>query len=145
MIEVFIGIGSNLGNRQKNIDQAIEKIEKLKKVFLEKKSTSIQTKPQRAVGPDYLNKVIKIKTNLEPEKLLTALQKIENSLGRKRTFKNSPRTIDLDILLYGRKKIKTRNLTVPHPEIMDRDFVKKPLLEIEPELEIFLNEHYNQH
>jgi len=142
MISVFIGIGSNLGNRKKNLEGAIEKVKKIEKTRVDKVSSFIETKPQEAVGPNYLNGAIKIKTDLSPEELLYALSEIEIALGRRRDFKNCPRTIDLDILLYGRRKIKTGKLTVPHPRIMERKFVTMPLFEIEPNLKKFLAELY---
>lgn len=133
MVKVYIGIGSNLGNRQENIKKAIQQIKNLEKTEIAGISSLIQTKPQEATGPDYLNAVLKIKTELQPYRLLECLQEIENNLGRKRSFKNCPRTIDLDILFYGNEKIKTKKLTVPHPKIGEREFVKKPLFELEPE------------
>lgn len=131
MVTSFLGIGSNLGNRQKNIKLAIEKIEQLKDTRVVKVSKIIQSKP--VGGPpqrSFLNGAIKIKTRLSPVKLLKALKKIEKELGRKNSTKFSPRTIDLDILLYGNKIINRKNLIIPHPRMFKRKFVIKPLLEI---------------
>lgn len=134
MKDVFIGLGSNLGNRKKNLEEATKKINATAGIEIEKKSLIAETEPDNAPGPNYLNCVIKISTDLSPEELLKKLNEIEEDLGRRRTFKNAPRTIDLDILLYGNKKISTKKLTIPHPEIRFREFVKKSLFEIEPKL-----------
>lgn len=134
---VYIGIGSNLGNRKKNIEKAIELLKKVKGIKVLKVSSIIETEPLG--GPPqqkYLNGVIKLITELEPLELLKVLQKIENRLGRIRKEKNGPRTIDLDILLYGEKLIDEPNLKIPHPRMFEREFVLKPLFEIEPKLNI---------
>ncbi|MCF7870880.1 MAG: 2-amino-4-hydroxy-6-hydroxymethyldihydropteridine diphosphokinase [Candidatus Omnitrophica bacterium] len=134
MTDVFVGLGSNLGDRWKNLTKAIKKINAIEDTKIVKKSSFLKTKPHQAPGPDYLNGVVKITTNLNPEKLLDKLKEIEERLGRKQAFKNAPRIIDLDILLYGKQKIKTNKLTIPHPGIKTRNFLKKLLLEIEPNL-----------
>ncbi|MFA5008747.1 MAG: 2-amino-4-hydroxy-6-hydroxymethyldihydropteridine diphosphokinase [Candidatus Omnitrophota bacterium] len=132
---VFISIGANLGNRQENFSKAVGFLENTPKVKIEKISSIIETKP---IGgppqPDYLNAVIKIKTTLSAKKILKVLQDIENKLGRIRIVKNGPRTIDLDILLYGNKLINEPGLKVPHPRMFEREFVMRPLLEIEPDI-----------
>ena len=102
MPEVFIGICANLGNRAENIAEAINNLRDIPEISIEKASKPIETKP---VGgppqPDYMNAVIKIKTDLPAQKLLAILQGIEKKMGRMRSIKNAPRPIDLDILLYG--------------------------------------------
>ena len=132
MAVVFIGIGSNLGDRSKNIQEAVSLLKLDPDVQILAVSSLRETKPQDAPGPDYLNAVAKLETALEPEVLLSSLQKIEDALGRKRPFKNAPRTIDLDILLYDNRVIHSPRLTIPHPAMFERDFVMQPLLEIEP-------------
>jgi 2-amino-4-hydroxy-6-hydroxymethyldihydropteridine diphosphokinase len=135
MREVFIGVGSNLGNREENIKQAIKLLESNERIKIEKISSLIETEPQG--GPPqgkYLNGVIKIKTDLTAQDLLSFLQEIERKLKRTRLVKNGPRTIDLDILLYGKEEINQDNLKVPHPRMFKRSFVLKPLFEIEPEI-----------
>jgi 2-amino-4-hydroxy-6-hydroxymethyldihydropteridine diphosphokinase len=131
----YIAIGSNLANKAENIANSVALLKKVKGITVEKLSSIIKTKP---VGgppqPFYLNAVIKIKTNLSPLRLLKVLQNIETKLGRARTVKNGPRTIDLDILLYGDKIINKVNLKIPHPRMFEREFVMKPLLEIEPDI-----------
>lgn len=128
----YIGIGSNLGNRQENIKLAVKKINALEDTKVIKLSRLIETKP--VGGPSrqsrFLNAVLKIKTNLTPQRLLKKLKKIEQALGRVKTVPNGPRTIDLDILLYGDKIINTKKLVIPHPRMFERDFVMRPLLEI---------------
>lgn len=128
----YLGIGSNLGNRQRNITLAIKKINALEDTKIIKVSKLIETKP---VGgpksqPEFLNAALKIKTNIPPLNLLKRLKKIEKELGRRKTVRYGPRTIDLDILFYGDKIINRKNLKIPHPKIFEREFVIKPLLEV---------------
>jgi len=132
---VYIGIGSNLGDRPANISQAIKELKSSRDIQIEKLSSVIETTP--VGGPaqaNYLNCVIKIKTEISAEALLNILRDIETKLKRVRTVKNGPRTIDLDILLYGEKKVDEPDLKVPHPRMFERDFVMNPLLEIEPDI-----------
>lgn len=134
MPAVFIGLGSNLGDRENYIIKAIDCLRKTPGITVEKISTIIETDPWEAAGQDrYLNAVVKIDTDLPARDLFKLVQAIENSLGRTRPSKNAPRTIDLDILLYGEEHIDVPGLTVPHPRMFEREFVIKPLLEIEPE------------
>ena len=135
MITVFIGIGSNLANRQNYINKAIFYLKLAEGVRVEKVSTIIETEPvEGPVQGRYLNGVIKIKTILLPQELLNILQNIENKLGRRRVVRFGPRTIDLDILLYGNKIIDQDNLKIPHPRMWEREFVLKPLFEIAPDI-----------
>jgi len=135
MLIVFIGVGSNLGDRKGYISRAINCLSETPNITVEKISSIVETEPQDATGQEeYLNAVIKLETDLTALDLLKELQAIEESLGRVRTFKNAPRTIDLDILLYGEEVIDEPGLKVPHPRMFERKFVIKPLLEIEPEL-----------
>jgi len=130
---VYIGIGSNLGDRLANVNSAIEELKNNPDIRIEKISSIIETAP--IGGPaqgKYLNGVIKIKTEISANTLLCTLQNIEKKLGRIRAIKDGPRTIDLDILLYGDKIIDEPGLQVPHPKMFEREFVMKPLLEIEP-------------
>jgi 2-amino-4-hydroxy-6-hydroxymethyldihydropteridine diphosphokinase len=128
----YLGIGSNLGDRRKNIKLAIKKINSLKSTKAIKLSKIIET---RALGgplqqPKFLNAALKIKTGLSPLKLLQNLKIIERELGRKKTVRWGPRTMDLDILFYGDKIINTKSLQVPHPRIFQREFVIKPLRQV---------------
>ena len=128
----YIAVGSNLGNRRRNIMKSIEKINALKDTRVIKISKLIETKP--VGGPhqqrDFLNGVFKIATKLSPFALHKELKKIEFSLGRVKTVRNGPRPIDLDILFYSDKIINTKALTIPHPRMFERDFVIRPLLEV---------------
>jgi len=134
----YVGLGSNLESPSRQIDQAIQSLKSLPQIHFITASRHYQSKP---VGPqdqpDFINAVVKLETSLTPQELLAACQKIEIQQGRVRTQKRGPRTIDLDILLYGDHVINTEDLIVPHPEMMHRDFVLKPLRQIAPELKLF--------
>lgn len=127
----YIGIGSNLGDRKKFIDQAIQSLKETEGIKVKRISNIYETEPMG--GPKqgkYLNGAIEIETRLEPRELLVKLKGIEEQLGRVRTVKNAPRTIDLDILLYGDKKIDEFDLKIPHPRMWEREFVMKPLKDL---------------
>lgn len=129
----YLGIGSNLGNRRENIKLALRKINRLKDTKVIKVSKIIETKPVGAPSRQekFLNAAAKIETNLAPVVLLNKLQCIEVELGRaKRHRRYGPRTIDLDILLYGEKLVNRKNLIIPHPRLFEREFVLKPLAQI---------------
>ncbi len=127
----YIGIGSNIGHKKKFINKAVSFLRKNSKIKIIKISGVIQSKPQGYLAqPDFLNAVIAIKTTLSPSELLKFLNNIEEKLGRKRIFKDAPRTIDLDILLYNNITIKDPNLKVPHPKMFQRLFVIEPLKEL---------------
>ena len=128
----YVGVGSNLGNRRKNIQLALQEIRLLKDTKLLKASGIIETKP--VGGPPkqnkFLNAAIKIETRFSPQVLLKKLKNIEKKLGRTPSVRWGPRIIDLDILFYGDKIVNTPELTIPHPRIFEREFVLKPLREI---------------
>jgi len=128
----YLGIGSNLGNRKKNINSAIKKIGALNKTKVIKLSKIIETEPVGGPGnqPKFLNAALKIQTELSPLKLLKNLKKIEKELGRTKTIRYGPRIIDLDILFYADKIINRKDLKIPHPKIFEREFVIRPLLEV---------------
>jgi 2-amino-4-hydroxy-6-hydroxymethyldihydropteridine diphosphokinase len=132
---VYLGLGSNLGDRTEFIRLAIEKIKSSSYFSDILWSELIETSP---VGytqqPDFINCAVKLETELSPEELLNELQSIELELGRKRGFKWGPRTIDIDILFYGDRIIQKPDLLIPHPELHKRIFVLKPLLELCPDL-----------
>ena len=125
----YLGLGTNMGNRQQNLELALEEIDDFAEIT--KKSSIHETKP---VGykdqDDFLNMAIEIKTNLKPIDLLARLQEIEHKMGRVREIKNGPRIIDLDILIYGEQVIENENLKIPHPRMHKRSFVLDPLNEI---------------
>lgn len=132
MAVCYIGIGTNLGNRKENIKLAISKINALKITRVLKRSRVMES---LAVGgplkqPEFLNAVLKIDTKLPALILLRKLKEIEKQMGRKKTVRFGPRVIDLDILLYADKFMRSKELTIPHPRMFARDFVVKPLAEI---------------
>lgn len=132
---VFIGLGSNMGDKYLNIKIAVQFLKNITGVFIIKESSIYLTKAWgKEDQDDFLNQVVKIETTLSPRQLLTKLQEIEIKMGRERVEKWGPRLIDLDILLYGDQVISSQELTVPHPYMQKRLFVLYPLQEIEPEL-----------
>jgi len=134
MAIAFISFGSNLGNRLENVIGAITSLKNKNDIDLREISSTIETESVGAIGPAYLNGVIKIETRLSPLDLLSNLQSIEESLGRVRTYRNAPRVIDLDILLYDDLLLSEPRLTIPHRQLWERDFILKLVLEIEPEV-----------
>ena len=135
MAIAFIAFGSNKGNRKKYINEAVKLISEIDGVRILKVSSIIESKPVGFLFQrDFLNGVLKIQAEITPFVLLENLQKIEQKLKRKRLIKNGPRTIDLDILLYGNLVVKSKKLVLPHPRMLERGFVIKPLLELEPDV-----------
>ncbi|MEW6556646.1 MAG: 2-amino-4-hydroxy-6-hydroxymethyldihydropteridine diphosphokinase [Elusimicrobiota bacterium] len=132
MTIVFIGLGSNKGNRKKNILSAIELLKKNGQKIL-KKSSIYETKPYGyKKQKKFLNAVVKLKTNLSPLALLKLCKKVETAIGRTNSFRWGPREIDLDILFYGKKVYRNQYLTIPHLDLHNRTFVLQPLTEIAP-------------
>lgn len=129
----WIGLGANLGERDAALRQAVRAIAALPGTQMRRVSSLYRSAPVDAGGPDYLNAVLEIATRLDAHALLAALQDIEHSAGRERPYRNAPRTLDLDILLYGEQCITTLALTVPHPRMHERAFVLQPLAELAPE------------
>lgn len=133
MINVFLLLGSNLGNREEFIKKAVEQIGEFAAVL--KTSSLYETQAWGKEGePDYLNQVVEIATDMEAHNLLAMLLKIEQHLGRLRNEKWGSRTIDIDILFYGNRVIDDADLTVPHPRLHERRFTLEPLEEIAAEL-----------
>lgn len=137
MIQTFWQIGANLGNREKNFEEALSLLSGYSKLHIERLSPIYETEP---VGyfeqPLFLNTVIEIGTLLEPFELLKIAQTIEAKIGRERRITWGPRTIDLDLLLYGTEQIDSPNLTIPHPRLCERKFVLVPLNDLCPQLVI---------
>ncbi|NJS37548.1 MAG: 2-amino-4-hydroxy-6-hydroxymethyldihydropteridine diphosphokinase [Brachymonas sp.] len=129
----YIALGANLGNPVHNIRQARTLIAALPQTQIVASSSLYRSAPVDSSGPDYINAVLKLSTALPAYTLLVKLQNLEQSAGRRRPFPNAPRTLDLDILLYGDAQISSERLTVPHPRMMQRAFVLRPLHEIAPE------------
>ena len=134
MTKVFLGLGSNLGDREQNIKEALKQhqgSEMARKVTI---SSLYETKPEGVKEqPLFLNAVLRMETGLSPRNLLDALQDLERQLGRERSRKWGPRIIDLDILLYGNLVMKEKDLEIPHPLLAERSFVLIPLAELAPE------------
>jgi 2-amino-4-hydroxy-6-hydroxymethyldihydropteridine diphosphokinase len=131
----YVGIGSNLKDPRAQVLQAFNELDRLPHTRVVKKSSLYRSAPMgHAAQPDFINAVAQLETGLPAERLLAELQEIEARHGRQRTFANAPRTLDLDILLFGNATIQTPSLTIPHPRMHERAFVLKPLLEIAPQL-----------
>ena len=131
----YIGIGSNSGSKLNSCEDAISKILKVDHHRLLAKSSFYKTEPLGYTSQDwFVNGVIKIETDLDPADLLRSLKAIEASLGRVKTFRWGPRTIDLDILFFDEREIQTDELQIPHPLLHERRFVLLPLAEIDPSL-----------
>ena len=131
----YLGLGSNLGNKQNYITKAIKLVSELENVEITKTSSMIITAPYgKTDQPDFLNCVIEIDTDLLPEELLRKCLDIENQLGRIRNEKWGPRTIDIDLLFYEDKIINTELLILPHPQLHKREFVLTSLNELCPDL-----------
>lgn len=131
----YIGLGSNLGDKRANLEKALELLDNTPGVQLKRVASYYRTAPQGGpVQAWYFNTVAEVVSSLEPQQLLTALFKIEEGLGRVRTVRWGPRTIDLDLLLYGRSEICSAALTLPHPRMLERAFVMAPLAELAPGL-----------
>ena len=134
MTYAFIGLGSNVGDRLQFLRRAVERLDDTTGVRVTRVSSIYETEPiGPAAQPWFLNAVVEIDTSLTPLALLTHTQGIERGLDRLTTYRWGPRTIDLDILLYGKVQVKTPTLQIPHPELCNRAFVLIPLLELAPE------------
>ena len=128
-----IGIGANLGDARATIAAALAELARLPGTALRVASSIYRSAPIDSSGPDYLNAVALLDTALTADALLAELQRIEAGHGRERPYRNAPRTLDLDLLLYGDERIATPALTVPHPRLHERAFVLLPLAEVAPE------------
>ncbi len=133
-IVAYIGLGSNLENPQQQVLRAYESMKLIPSCQCIELSPLYQSKAVGPEQPDYINAVAKLKTQLSPIQLLDQLQSIEQDQKRVRIEHWGPRTIDLDILLFGETLCNTERLTIPHPHMQNRNFVLAPLLDIEPEL-----------
>jgi 2-amino-4-hydroxy-6-hydroxymethyldihydropteridine diphosphokinase len=139
----YIGLGSNLQDPHRQLQRAFVDIEGLPGTRLQARSALYRSAPlgcpelpDSTAQPDFVNAVAKIETDLTPQALLGALLDIEHQHGRERTFRNAPRTLDLDVLLYDDERLHQHGLTIPHPQMHLRAFVLLPLLEISPDIRI---------
>ena len=129
----FLGLGSNIEDRLDYLQSAVEALDAHGRIRVDAVSSVYETEPVGGPEQDpYLNIVTRVATLLSPNALLAACQDIERGLGRERTIRWGPRTIDLDILLYGSRRIRRRKLQVPHPRLTERPFALVPLLEVAP-------------
>ena len=141
-VRAYVALGANLGDAGAALQQAVKALAGLPQTRLERassfyKTAALNTDSGSAVptaGPDYVNAVVALKTRLSAPALLEALQALELLAGRERPYRNAPRTLDLDVLLYGSAHIDSARLTVPHPRMLLRAFVLRPLAEIAPDL-----------
>ena len=128
-----VAFGANLGDAVASVQQALRDVADLTKTQLVKASSLYRSAPYEAHGPDFINAVALVQTQLLPLELLQALQALEQQSGRERPFKNAPRTLDLDVIFYGDVVLATPELTLPHPRWHERAFVLQPLAEVWPE------------
>ena len=131
----YVGLGSNLGNREANLQAALSRLAALPTMMIKRVSSLYETAPVGVTEqPEFLNAVAALETSLPAADLLDVFLHLENQLGRVRTFRWGPRVIDIDLLLYGDAQIALPFLTVPHPRLRERAFVLVPLAEIAPKL-----------
>lgn len=135
---VFVGLGANLGDAQATVHAAFDALHVLPHTRCVARSPLYRSAPVDGDGADYVNAVAQLQTELPPEALLAALQAIEERFGRERPYRNAPRTLDLDLLLYGNRRLRSPALEVPHPRLHERAFVLLPLLDIAPDLALAL-------
>ena len=133
-VRVYVGLGANLGDRGEALLQALRAMAALPQTQLLAVSSLYSSAPVDATGPDYLNAVAALQTQQSPEAFLQALQTLELAAGRERPYRNAPRTLDLDILLWGNAQLDTPALTVPHPRMYERAFVLLPLAQLDASL-----------
>jgi 2-amino-4-hydroxy-6-hydroxymethyldihydropteridine diphosphokinase len=130
----YLGLGSNLGDRQRNLEQAVSALDGTSGIRVMRVSSFRVTPPYGVEDqPEFLNGVVEAETELDPPALLAAVKEIETKLGRVPSYRWGPRQIDIDILLYDRLRWESPELTIPHPGILVRPFVTEPLAELAPE------------
>lgn len=136
-VRAYVGLGANLGDTDRTLDEALADLDGTAGIRVRTVSSRYRTAPVGYLDqPPFTNAVAAIDTTLSPTELLVALQRIESRHGRERSFRNAPRTLDLDLLLYGEAQIMTPTLVVPHPRLQERAFVVVPLAEIAPDVPI---------
>jgi 2-amino-4-hydroxy-6-hydroxymethyldihydropteridine diphosphokinase len=131
-VTAYVGLGANLGEPLAALQAALRALGALPGTRLVRNSRIYRSAPVDAGGPDYLNAVAELETALAAPELLRELQRVEADAGRERPYRNAPRTLDLDLLLYGSARIESDALTVPHPRMWERAFVLLPLAELAP-------------
>ena len=133
---VFVGLGANLGDAQANLREALRRLDEALQTRVVAVSSFYRSAPVEAGGPDYVNAVAELRTQLTPQALLAQLQVIERHGGRERPYHHAPRTLDLDLLLFGERRVNSPGLVVPHPRLALRAFVLVPLAELAPQLRL---------
>lgn len=133
-VVAYVGLGANLGDARAAVIGALDALDQAPGTRVTARSSLYRTAPVDAGGPDYVNAVAELSVRLTAPDLLDVLQKLEQSAGRERPYRHAPRTLDLDLLLYGEARIDSPRLTLPHPRLRERAFVLLPLAEIAPEL-----------
>lgn len=137
MAIVYLSLGSNLGDREANIRNALNSLAQYPNIHLEKVSSFYETAPVGNIDqPDFINAVARIETDVSPMEIFYTCMEIECEMGRVRNLKWETRVIDIDILLYDNVTVHTSELTVPHPRMMERAFVMAPLAEIAPDIKL---------
>ena len=136
MHTAYIGLGSNLGEREETLQEALRDIAAMPDTQVMAVSDFYRTSPVDSSGPDYINAVAELATGLSPLELLRALQSIENAHGRQRPYRNAPRTLDLDVLTYDELVQDDPQLILPHPRMHQRAFVLRPLLDIAEDMQL---------
>lgn len=132
-VTAYVGLGANLGDAAGTLKEAIRQLGLVEGVSLASQSSLYRSAPVDSSGPDYINAVVQLQSQLTAPELLVCLHRIEQAAGRERPYRNAPRTLDLDILLYGDGHISSAALTIPHPRMWQRAFVLLPLAEIAPQ------------
>jgi len=133
-VTAYVALGANLGDAVRAVRDGIDAVGALPHTRLARRSPLYRTAPVDAGGPDYVNAVVELETRLSAPELLARLQAIEARAGRERPYRNAPRTLDLDLLLFGGARVQSPTLTVPHPRMFERAFVLVPLADIAPAL-----------
>jgi 2-amino-4-hydroxy-6-hydroxymethyldihydropteridine diphosphokinase len=132
-VTAFVGVGANLGDAAASVRRAIDRLSRVRGTTLAACSSLYRSRPVDAQGPDFVNAVAQLCTTCTAPELLAHLQQLEAAAGRERPYRNAPRTLDLDLLLYGDARIESAQLTVPHPRMHQRAFVLLPLAQIAPQ------------
>jgi 2-amino-4-hydroxy-6-hydroxymethyldihydropteridine diphosphokinase len=132
-VTAYVAIGANLGDALQTVLQAFDALALLPDSRVTARSRLYRTAPHEAEGPDFVNAVARLETRLSAPDLLDALQALENQAGRQRSFLNAPRTLDLDMLMYGDARMSSSRLTLPHPRWRERAFVLYPLADVWPD------------
>lgn len=133
LVLAYVALGANLGDAQQAVSAAMDDLGALEQSTVTRRSSLYRSAPVDAAGPDFINAVVEISTRLCAPELLAQLQQLEQTAGRERPYRHAPRTLDLDLLLYGDASVHSPSLTLPHPRMAQRAFVLLPLAEIAPQ------------